>query len=342
MSDQSTLESKSLTKKENMENEPILDEKNFRFTTFPIKYNGIWELYQKQLACFWKSQEIDFSRDYDDYCSLNKDEQHFIKMVLAFFAASDGIVNFNISERFVKDVKILEAIYCYNFQSMMENIHAETYSLMLDNIIKDKDQKDYLFNSMKNIPSIKMMTDWAFKWIESSKSFHYRVIAFDVIEGIFFAGAFCSIFWLKKFKGSGKQFMNGLVKSNEFIARDESMHTLFACELYGLLNNKLSFNEVKLIVDEGVNISKNFIIESLPCKLIGMDNNKMSEYIEYVADILLVNLGYNKHYNKKNPFDFMNSIGMVQKTNFFESRPTEYQNAYTFNKNTNIEISDDF
>jgi len=322
--------------------EPILSQENFRFTTFPIKYPTIWELYQKQISAFWKAQEIDFSKDYDDFQSLNADEQHFIKMVLSFFAASDGIVNFNISERFIKDVKIIEAIYCYNFQAMMENVHAETYSLMLDNIIRDKSEKDKMFNAITEVPSVKMMADWAFKWIESSESFHHRVIAFAVIEGIFFSGAFASIFWLKKFRGSGRQFMNGLVKSNEFIARDESMHTLFACEIYKLLQNKLSYNEVKEIVSDGVKVSKNFIIESLPCRLIGMNSEMMSDYIEYVADTLLVNLGYNKSYNKKNPFEFMNTIGMTQKTNFFESRPTEYQNAYSFNANKTIEISEDF
>lgn len=323
-------------------NEPILSQENFRFTTFPIKYPVIWELYQKQMSAFWKAQEIDFSRDYDDFQTLNPDEQHFVKMILSFFASSDGIVNFNISERFIKDVKIIEAIYCYNFQSMMENVHAETYSLMLDNIIRDKAEKEKMFNAIQEVPSVKMMADWAFKWIESSKSFHHRVIAFAVIEGIFFSGAFASIFWLKKYKGSGKQFMNGLTKSNEFIARDEGLHTMFACEIYKLLQNKLSFEEVKEIVIDGVKVAKHFIMESLPCKLIAINSDMMSEYIEYVGDTLLVNLGYNKHYNKKNPFEFMNSIGMTQKTNFFESRPTEYQSAYSFNANKNIEISDDF
>jgi ribonucleoside-diphosphate reductase beta chain len=322
--------------------EPILNPENFRFTTFPIKYPTIWELYQRQLAAFWKAQEIDFSRDYDDFQTLNADEQHFVKMVLSFFAASDGIVNFNISERFIKDVKILEAIYCYNFQSMMENIHAETYSLMLDNIIRDKAEKDRMFNAIKEIPSVKMMANWAFKWIESSKSFHYRVIAFAAIEGIFFSGAFCCIFWLKRYRGNGKQFMNGLVSSNQLIARDESSHQLFGCELYKLLVNKLSFSEVREIIEDAVKVSKNFIIESLPCRLIGMNSDMMSDYIEYVGDTLLVNLGYNKVWNKKNPFPFMETIGMQSKTNFFEQRVMDYQSAHVFNTNKNIEISDDF
>jgi ribonucleotide reductase beta subunit family protein with ferritin-like domain len=325
--------------------EPILNEDNRRFTVFPIKYQNIWDLYQKQLACFWKPQEIDFSKDYDDFITLNKDEQHFIKMILAFFAASDGIVNFNISERFLKDVKIMEAQTAYIYQMMMEGIHGTSYSLMLDNIVKDKNERDRLFDAIKTVPSVKLMSDWAFKWIESGKSFAHRVIAFAVVEGVFFSGAFASIFWMKKYKGSGKIFMQGLVKSNEFIARDEGLHTDFACAIYSLLKNRLAFSEVKEIIEEGVIVAKKFICEALPCRLIGMNENNMSDYIEYVSDRLLVSLGYNKIYNKNNPFTFMESIGMVQKTNFFESRPTEYQSAHVMGNNKRVntfEITDDF
>jgi ribonucleoside-diphosphate reductase subunit M2 len=323
--------------------EPILNPENFRFTIFPIKYKTIWELYEKQLACFWKAKEIDFSKDYDDFLTLNNDEQHFIKMILAFFAASDGIVNWNLSERFLKEVQICEARTAYIFQMMMEGIHGETYSLMLDNIVRDKSEKEKIFNAITEIESVRLMSDWAMKWIESKDLFAYRLLAFAIVEGVFFSGAFASIFWIKKYKGSGKQFMQGLVKSNEFIARDEGLHTEFACELYSLLNKKLSLEEILPIFSEGVEISKKFMSDALPCKLIGMNSEMMNDYIEYVADRLLVSLGYKKIYNKTNPFNFMDTIGMTQKTNFFESRPTEYQSAHVFNKSKGkIEISDDF
>ena len=323
--------------------EPILNPDNFQFTTYPIKYPTIWELYEKQLACFWKAKEIDFSKDYDDFLELTPQEQHFVKMVLSFFSCSDGIVNWNLSERFLKDVQINEARTAYIFQMMMENIHGETYSLMLDNIVRDKEEKKILFNSICDVESVRLMSEWAMKWIESKESFHYRLIAFAIIEGVFFSGAFASIFWLKKYKGSGRQFMTGLVKSNEFIARDEGLHTEFACELYSLLKDKLSLDEITPIFEDGVAISKKFMNDALPCRLIGMNVEMMNDYIEYVADRLLVNLGYNKKYNKSNPFTFMDTIGMTQKTNFFESRPTEYQSAHVFNQSSGqIEISDDF
>lgn len=326
-----------------MEQEPILSPEKNRYTIYPIEYKTIWDLYQKQMACFWKPQEIDFSKDYDDFLTLNHDEQHFVKMILAFFAGSDGIVNFNISDRFLKDVQIIEAKTAYIFQMMMESIHMETYALQLDNIVKDTNEKQHLLNAFKTVPSVKMMSDWAFKWIDSDKSFAHRVIAFAVIEGIFFSGAFASIFWLKKYKGSGRLFMQGLVKSNEFISRDEGLHTEFACEIYSLLKNKLKYEEVLEIVKEGVSIAYNFVNDSIPVKLLGMNNDTMNQYIEYVSDRLLIALGYTKYWNKENPFPFMETIGMVQKTNFFESRPTEYQSAYsTTNKNGDFIISDDF
>lgn len=325
--------------------EEILDPKNSRFTVFPIKYPKIWELYEKQLASFWKAQEIDFSKDYNDFLELSESEQHFIKMVLAFFAASDGIVNFNLSERFLSDVQIVEARVAYSFQMMMEWIHSTSYSMMLDNIVRDPAEKEKLFNSITTIPSVKLMSDWALKWIDSPLSFAHRVIAFAVVEGIFFSGAFASIFWLKKYKGSGKLFMQGLIKSNEFIARDEGLHTVFACEMYALLKNKLPYDEILKIITEGVSISKVFMADALPIRLIGMSDENMHRYLEYVADCLLVNLGYEKYYKSINPFTFMETIGMLQKTNFFESRPTEYQSAHIFNidkKSQEWHISDDF
>ena len=324
--------------------DPILNPEKFRFTVYPIRYPTIWELYEKQLACFWKAKEIDFSKDYDDFLKLNTQEQHFIKMILAFFAASDGIVNWNISERFLKDVQIGEARTAYIFQMMMEGIHGETYSLMLDNIVKDKVEKHRLFSAITEIESVKLMSDWALKWIESSDSFQYRLIAFAIIEGVFFSGAFASIFWLKKYKGSGSHFMNGLVKSNEFISRDEGLHTDFACEIYRLLQHKLTTQQVSEIFEEGVSISKKFMQDALPCRLIGMNGDHMNQYIEYVADRLLVTLGYGKKYGSANPFSFMDTIGMTQKTNFFEHRPSEYASAHVFNKTAtgDICITEDF
>jgi len=324
-----------------MSTEPICNEENRRFTLFPIKYHSLFELYKKQLSAFWKAEEIDFSNDYNDYLQLSDDEKHFIEMNLAFFAASDGIVNFNLSTRFLQDVKIIEAQVAYTYQMMMENVHSEVYSLMLDNIVRDPVKKEYLFNSIETVKSVKMMADWAFKWIHSDKSFAHRVIAFAVIEGIFFSGAFASIFWIKKYKASGRRFLDGLIKSNEFIARDEGLHTEFACTIYSLLENKLSFEEVKSIVSEGVEVAKNFVNDALPVRLIGMNEESMRDYIEYVADRLLVVLGYKKVYNKTNPFSFMETIGMLQKTNFFETRPTEYQSAHVFNKDSKIDYNNE-
>jgi len=265
-------------------------------------------------------------------------------MILAFFAASDGIVNWNISERFLQDVQICEARTAYVFQMMMEGIHGETYSLMLDNIVRDKMEKSKLFSAITDIESVMLMSDWAMKWIKSKDSFQYRLIAFAIVEGVFFSGAFASIFWLKKYKGSGSHFMNGLIKSNEFIARDEGLHTEFACELYRLLQEKLNKEEVYEIFREGVEISKKFMNDALPCRLIGMSNENMNMYIEYVSDRLLVSLGYPKYYNSSNPFTFMDTIGMTQKTNFFEHRPSEYASAHVFNKSAtgDIEFSEDF
>jgi len=308
--------------------EPILNEENSRFTTYPIQYKGLWDLYQKQLSSFWKPQEVDLSKDYDDFMELNKDEQHYIKRILAFFAASDGIVNFNLSKRFLQEIKIMEATTCYTFQMMMENIHGEMYSLMLDNLIKDSYEKEHLFNSIKSVESVKSLSDWAMEWIDSDLSFAHRVIAFAVVEGIFFSGAFASIFWIKRYKSNGRLFLQGLVKSNEFIARDEGMHVDFACEIYKLLKDKLDKDIVYKIIDNGVKVAKNFMDDALPIRLIGMNSLSMGEYLEYVADRLIVELGYKKYYNITNPFTFMETIGMLGKTNFFESRESAYSSAF--------------
>jgi ribonucleoside-diphosphate reductase subunit M2 len=316
-------------------NEPILKEENFRLTVFPLKpeYKQIWNLYKDQVKSFWTAEEIDFSKDKADFETLDKKEQEAIEMMLAFFAASDGIVNFNLRERFMNDVKIMEAQIAYAFQMMMENIHGEVYSQMLENIVSDVSKRTKLFNAIKEINTIKAMADWAFKWIDSSESFAHRVVAFACVEGIFFSGAFATIFWLKKYRGQGRAFMNGLTKSNEFIARDEGMHTNFACMLYHLLNEKLSRQTIVDMVTEAVTISTNFTNESITEKFVGMNKDSMSQYLQYIADRLIVMLGYDKHYNSENPFDFMETIGMSRKTNFFEHRPTEYQNAFNEENN---------
>lgn len=324
--------------------EPLLDESSRRFTLFPIQYPTLWNLYEKQMALFWTAKEIDFSKDLEDFETLTENEQHYLKRVLAFFAASDGIVNFNISSRFLQEITVMEASVCYGFQMAMENVHSEVYSIMLDNLVKNTAEREMLFNSIQTVESVKSISDWAFKWINSDKSFAHRVIAFCVVEGVFFSGAFASIFWMKRYKSSGKLFLQGLVKSNEFIARDEGMHVQFGCELYRLLNNKLSTQEVYRIIEEGVYVAKMFMTDALPVKLLGMNSESMGEYIEYVSDRLLVDLGYPKRYNRANPFSFMETIGMVGKTNFFESRPTEYQSAYVLSntKENNHEIMEDF
>lgn len=310
--------------------EPILDDTNFRFTIKPInpKYKKLWELYQLQQDAFWKAQEIDFTHDFEDYIRLNKDEQHFIKMVLAFFAASDGIVNFNLRERFLVEIKIAEAQIAYGYQLMMENIHGEVYSDMLINIIKDSRERDVLFNAIKTIPSVKRIADWAMKWIESKDSIAHRLIAFAIVEGVFFSGAFAAIFWLKKTRGQGKLFMEGLVKSNRFISRDEGLHCNFACALYSYIVNRVSVEEVYQMFDEANEISMQFCKEAICVDMIGMNLDMMNDYIQYVSDRLIVSLNYEKHYNKKNPFDFMDTIGMESKDNFFENRPDAYQAAY--------------
>lgn len=325
-------------------NEPILDESNRRFTLFPITYPSLWKLYKTQLASFWKAEEIDFSRDRDDFQSLSADEQHYIKRILGFFASSDGLVNFNLLTRFLQELVPMEAQVCYMYQMMMENIHSESYSIMLDNLVENSQERDQLFRSIETVQSIRDISNWALKWIDSDKPFAFRVVAFCVVEGIFFSGAFASIFWIKQFKSQGKLFLSGLIKSNEFIARDEGLHVQFGVAIYQLLQSRLTYTEVCSVIDEGVEICRSFYVDALPVSLLGMKCDNMMEYIKYVADRLLVELGYPKLYKATNPFAFMENIGMTGKTNFFESRPTEYQSAHIFNQgkmNSSSDLLDD-
>ena len=319
--------------------EPICNPNNNQMTVYPIQNENVWRLYKKFQGCFWTAEEIDFSKDYEDFTKLTANEQHFIKMILAFFSSSDTIVNINLSERFLNDIKIREAIIAYTFQMMIENVHSETYSLQIDNLIRDPEEKDKLFNAVKEFPCIARKAAWAVKWIESDDSFAKRLVAFAIIEGIFFSGAFCSIFWLKK-----RNIMPGLCTSNELIARDEGLHCEFAVLLYSMLENKLSEVDIHVMFQEAVEIEQKFICESLPCSLLGMNANLMNQYIQYVADRLLIVLGYNKFFNVINPFDFMESISIEGKTNFFEHRPTEYQKASVLNKtrDSTFEITEDF
>ena len=309
-------------------NEPILTENKDRFVLFPIKHDDIWQFYKKAEASIWTAEEIDLSPDLIDWENkLNDDERHFIKHVLAFFAASDGIVNENLAENFVAEVQYTEAKFFYGFQIAMENIHSETYSLLIDTYIKNGEEKNKLFNAIETLECVKKKADWALKWIEEG-SFAERLIAFAAVEGIFFSGSFCSIFWLKK-----RGLMPGLAFSNELISRDEGLHCDFACLLYNNhLVNKLSTDKIKSIIIDAVEIEKEFILEALPVRLIGMNSDLMSQYIEFVADRLLSELGCEKVYNVSNPFDFMDMISIQGKTNFFEKRVGEYQKAGVLSK----------
>ena len=303
--------------------ERILDENPGRFVLFPIEHHDLWKLYKQQEACFWTAEEIDLQQDiYDWENKLNADEQHFVKHVLAFFAASDGIVNENIAMNFVNAVQYTEAKMFYGFQIMMENIHSETYSLLIDTYIKDKEEQNKLFNAIDTVPAIKKKAEWALRYIEQG-TFVERLIAFAAVEGIFFSGSFCSIFWLKK-----RGLMPGLTFSNELISRDEGMHCDFACHLFNHhIQNKLSQKQIKDIICGALEIEKEFILEALPVRLIGMNSDLMSQYLEFVTDRLLVALGCAKVYNSENPFDFMQNIALQGKTNFFEKRVAEYQKA---------------
>lgn len=322
--------------KQNMETLLIPDDS--RYVMFPIKYDDIWQMYKKQVDCFWRPEEIDLTKDAQDWDLLNNDEKHFVSMILAFFAASDGIVMENLALRFMSDIQISEARAFYSFQIAMENIHSHTYSLLIDTYIKDNEQKNILFNAIDNYDCIKKKSEWAKKWINDNRSgFATRLVAFACIEGIFFSGAFCSIYWLKK-----RGLMPGLTFSNELISRDEALHTEFAILLYSKMNKKINKARVYDIIKEAVEIETEFICQSLSCRLIGMNSDLMTQYIKFVADRLSVQLGYDKIYNVSNPFSFMELISLESKVNFFEKRVSDYALA-TKNKNEEIfDLNDNF
>jgi ribonucleoside-diphosphate reductase beta chain len=310
--------------------EPILTDNPGRFVIFPIEHHDIWERYKEQQASIWTAEEIDLSADLNDWRNkMNDDERYFIKNVLAFFAASDGIVNENLAENFLSEVQYAEAKFFYGFQIMMENVHSETYSLLIDTYIQDPAEKDRLFNAIDNIPAVKKKAEWALNWIGNA-SFQERLIAFAAVEGIFFSGSFCSIFWMKK-----RGMLPGLCFSNELISRDEGMHCDFAVLLHNEhLANKVSEERIKEIILSALEIEKEFITESLPVRLIGMNQDLMKQYLEFVADRLLVDLGCSKVYNVACPFDFMENIALQGKTNFFEKKVGDYQKSGIMNKNT--------
>ena len=301
--------------------ERILKESNDRFVIFPIQYQDIWNLYKKALATFWTVEEVNLSKDKEDWNKLNENEKYFIKNILAFFASSDGIVMENLVERFMNEIQIAEARSFYSYQIFNENIHSETYSLLIDTYIDDQNEKNHLLKAIDTHPIVKLKSDWAIKWIaDKQSSFAKRLVAFAIVEGVFFSGSFCAIYWLKK-----RGLMAGLTFSNELISRDEGLHTDFAVLLYSKLKHKLPIKEFNCIINEAVNIEIEFITKSLPCKLIGMNSDLMSEYIKFVADRLCTQLGYKKIYNVNNPFDFMELISLRPKSNFFEIRVGEYQ-----------------
>lgn len=321
--------------------EPILQNNKDRFVIFPIQHDDIWQFYKKAEASFWTAEEVDLSSDMNDWQNkLNKDERYFISHVLAFFAASDGIVNENLAVNFVQEVQYPEARFFYGFQIMIENIHSEMYSLLIDTYIKDPKEKDYLLRAIETIPCVGKKADWALEWIESD-NFAERLIAFAAVEGIFFSGSFCSIFWLKK-----RGLMPGLTFSNELISRDEGLHCDFACLLYvNHLKNKLPEETVQKIIADAVEVEKEFVTEALPVRLIGMNAELMCQYIEFVADRLLVALGCKKVWNATNPFDFMELISLQGKTNFFERRVGEYQKsgvAQGEKENYSFSLDEDF
>jgi ribonucleotide reductase beta subunit family protein with ferritin-like domain len=318
--------------------EPLLTPSDNRYVMFPIVDEDIWKMYKKSVDSFWVPQECDLSRDLNDWEKLSGDEKHFISMVLAFFAASDGIVLENLAIRFMNDVQLSEARAFYGFQIAIENIHSEMYSLLIDTYIKDKDHRNKLFNALDNFPCIQKKADWARKWIgDNRSSFASRLVAFAVVEGIFFSSSFASIYWIKK-----RGLMPGLTFSNELISRDEALHTEFAILLYSKLQKKLSKKRIHEIIMEAVEIEKEFILEAIPCRMIGMNNKLMSQYIEFVADRLCLQLGYDKIYNSTNPFDFMELISVETKVNFFERTNSEYSLANkTVDKNV-FDFSADF
>lgn len=317
--------------------EPILRENDGRFVLFPIEHDDIWELYKKQQASIWTAEELDLLQDITDWQKLNENEKHFIKHVLAFFAASDGIVNENLAENFLSEVQYTEAKFFYGFQVMMENIHSETYSLLIDTYVKDKAERDKLFKAIETIDAVKKKAEWALKWVESD-SFAERLIAFAAVEGIFFSGSFCSIFWLKK-----RGLMPGLSFSNELISRDEALHCEFAVHLHNHhLVNKVPKERIREIIESALEIEKEFITDSLPVSLIGMNSALMSEYLEYVADRLMIDFKCEPIYGTKNPFDFMANIALENKTNFFEKRVGDYAKSGVGNSADENKLSFDF
>ena len=318
--------------------EPLLNEEHNRYTLFPIQWPSIWKAYKTQKDAFWTAEEIDYVADKKDWNTLSDNEKYFIEHILAFFAGSDGIVLENLVQNFCSEVKVAEARCAYAFQAMMENVHSEVYSLLIDTYVDGKERKEKLFNAIETIPCVQEKAEWAIKWINSERSFAERLVAFAVVEGIFFSGSFCAIFWLK----SRGKMVKALGTSNELIARDEGMHTDFAILLYGHLNDKLSEEVVHQIFKEAVEIEQKFICESLPCNLIGMNKELMGQYIEFVADRLLTQLNYEKIYNSKNPFSFMNKTNLDGKSNFFEKRVSEYQLSSGKIELNNLELDDDF
>jgi len=327
--------------------EQITDPENVRYTAKPIdqKYKQIWDLYKKQQEVYWTAEEIKYtSKDVDDFESLKEEEKIFLKKVLAFFASSDGIVNYNLRERFLKEFTPYEILAAYTYQMMMEGIHGEVYSDLIINIIKDQDEINNLLNTFKEVGPVKKMMDWAVKWIHSQDPIATRLVAFAIVEGVFFSGMFASIFWLKKQRGNGTMFLEAIVKSNRFISRDEGLHVEFACTLYKYIKNKLPLETVHNIVREANDISVEFMRDAIQCEMIGMNIELMNQYINYVSDRLCVMLGYDKLYNSTNPFDFMDTISLHNKDNFFEHRPDAYQSA--FNEKNKLDrgfnINDDF
>ncbi len=316
---------------DNIDNDIMLKPDESRYVMFPIKHDDIWQMYKRQVDCFWRAEEVDLSRDLNDWNTLEKTEQNFIKMVLAFFAASDGLVLENLATRFMGDIQIAEARAFYGFQIAMENIHSEMYSILIDTYIHDTNEKTKLFEATQNYPCIIKKADWAKKWIDDNDScFAERLVAFAAIEGIFFSASFASIYWIKK-----RGLMPGLTLSNEFISRDEALHTEFAVLIYSKLQNKLSPDRVYNIIKDAVDIEIEFITEAIPCRMIGMNSKLMIQYIKFVADRLFLQLGYNKLYNTQNPFDFMELISMESKVNFFERTNSEYALA---NKNVDEDV----
>jgi ribonucleoside-diphosphate reductase beta chain len=315
----------------------LFQETKNKYCLFPIQDNSIYEFYKKQISCFWTVEEIDLSHDIKDFENLHDNEKYFIKMVLSFFASADGIVNENLDLRFINEVQLAEAKATYSIQNAMETIHSETYSILIDTYIKDKEERNRCFKSITEFPVISKKLNWGLKWINSNEPFSKRIVAFAIMEGLFFSGAFCSIFWLKK-----RGLMKGLCFANELISRDEGLHTEFAVYLYNTYCKKLSDLEMYDMMKTAVEIETEFIVSSLPCRLIGMNSDMMTQYIKYVADRLLTQLGYSKLYNLKNPFAFMEMISIEGKTNFFEKRVSEYSLACGGDRSKAFEFCEDF